>query len=140
MSKLPAPALPDWLRALLPFERYGVQVGDHAIHVMEAGDPAGRPVLMLHGNPTWGFLWRKVARALAHEKLRLVMPDLVGLGLSDKPRQPAFHQLRTHGQLMAGVIDALRLGDLIVARKIGAGPWACTQWPSTRSDCRASCS
>ena len=41
-----------------------IDLGDQRMHVMEAGDPSGRPVLMLHGNPTWGFLYRKVVDAL----------------------------------------------------------------------------
>ena len=92
------------------------------MHVMEAGDPAGRPVLMLHGNPTWGFLWRKVARALAREPLRLIMPDLVGLGLSDKPSDASFHALSRHGHVMAALLDALALRDVIFVGQDWGGP------------------
>jgi haloalkane dehalogenase len=92
------------------------------MHVMEAGNPSGRPVLMLHGNPTWGFLWRKVAAALEHTGLRLIMPDLVGLGFSSKPRDPEFHQLATHGQLMAELIRGLDLTDLIFVGQDWGGP------------------
>ncbi len=83
VEHLPAPDVPGWLRPLLPFRRYQVQVAAHRMHVMEAG--VGRPVLMVHGNPTWGFLYRKIAARLNGEPLRVLMPDLVGLGLSDKP-------------------------------------------------------
>jgi len=62
MRRLPPPPLPDWLAALLPFERYRVDLSDQSMHVMESGH--GVPVLCLHGNPTWGFLYRKVALAL----------------------------------------------------------------------------
>jgi haloalkane dehalogenase len=121
-TKLIAPALPAWLAAQLPFERYALAIDGHRVHVMEAGDPRGRPVLMLHGNPTWGFLWRKVAAALAGAPLRLVMPDLVGLGLSDKPRSASFHQLDTHGKIMAGLIEQLNLEDLIFVGQDWGGP------------------
>jgi haloalkane dehalogenase len=77
---------------------------------------------MLHGNPTWSFLWRKVARALAGSELRLVMPDLVGLGLSDKPKSSAFHCLASHGQIMAQLLDALALRDLIFVGQDWGGP------------------
>jgi haloalkane dehalogenase len=107
---------------MLPFERYSLAIQGHAVHVMEAGNPNGRPVLMLHGNPTWGFLWRKVAAALEHTGLRLIMPDLVGLGFSSKPRDPAFHQLATHGQLMAELIRGLDLTDLIFVGQDWGGP------------------
>ena len=100
------PALPDWLARQLPFRRSLVDVGDGLrMHVMEQG--AGRPVVMLHGNPTWGYLWRKVALALAGEPLRIVLPDLVGLGLSDKPRDPAVHTLENHARWLGALLDAV---------------------------------
>lgn len=115
-----APPLPDWLARLLPFERSLVRVGGANVHVTESGK--GRPVLLLHGNPTWGFLWRKVATALADAPLRLVMPDLVGLGLSDKPRDAGWHTLDRHGQVVAELIDALGLEGLIFVGQDWGGP------------------
>ena len=101
-----APALPAWLDRQLPFRRALIPVGDGLhMHVMEQG--AGLPVLMLHGNPTWGYLWRKVALALAGEPLRIILPDLVGLGLSDKPRDPAVHTLENHGRWLGALLDAV---------------------------------
>jgi cis-3-alkyl-4-acyloxetan-2-one decarboxylase len=120
VDKLSPPALPPWLARMLPFERYLVDVGEHRVHVMETG--AGRPVLMLHGNPTWGFLYRKVASELAGEPLRLVMPDLVGLGLSDKPRSLAAHTLENHGRWMAALIERLDLRDLVFVGQDWGGP------------------
>jgi pimeloyl-ACP methyl ester carboxylesterase len=133
MAKLPAPEMPGWLARELPFERYRLELGSnapsgqrlgrtHQTHVMEAGDPAGKPVLMLHGNPTWGFLWRKVAGLLADSGLRLVMPDLLGLGFSEKPRDPCFHQLDYHAQLIAHLLDRLELSDLVFVGQDWGGP------------------
>lgn len=120
MNRLPAPDLPSWLLPLLPFRRYAVQVGDQRMHVMEAGE--GRPVLMLHGNPTWGFLYCKIATRLAGEPLRLVMPDLVGLGLSDKPQDPGWHTLENHARQVAGLCDALELDDVVFVGQDWGGP------------------
>ena len=50
MERKPAPEMPDWLAAELPFERYSVSVDGMAMHVMEQGE--GRDVLLVHGNPT----------------------------------------------------------------------------------------
>jgi pimeloyl-ACP methyl ester carboxylesterase len=119
---LPAPLLPGWLAVELPFDRYVLPIDGHTLHVMEAGDPDGRPVLMLHGNPTWGFLWRKVARRLEGTGLRLVMPDLVGLGFSDKPRDPHFHQLTRHAGLIARLLDELELSNLLFVGQDWGGP------------------
>jgi len=110
MKKLPAPELPEWLATMVPFSRYRVDVGGHRMHVMEAGQ--GRPVLMVHGNPTWSFSYRKVARALAGEPIRLIMPDLVGLGFSDRPGNAAAHTLEHHVAWLARLIELLGEDDL----------------------------
>lgn len=116
-----APALPDWLARQLPFRRSLVDVGDGLrMHVMEQGE--GEPVVMLHGNPTWGYLWRKVALALAGERLRVVMPDLVGLGLSDKPRDPSLHTLENHARWLGALLDALAPGRLVFVAQDWGGP------------------
>jgi haloalkane dehalogenase len=88
---------------------------------MEQG--AGRPVLLVHGNPTWGYLWRKVARALDGAPLRLVMPDLIGLGLSDKPGV-AEHSLENHLRWMGSLVEALDLEDAIAVGQDWGGPLA----------------
>lgn len=122
MNRLEAPELPPWLARRVPFDRYRVDVGGRRVHVMEIG--SGRPVLLLHGNPTWGFLWRHVAKAL-HEApvpLRLVMPDLVGLGFSDKPSSHAEHTLDNHARWMRALIDALDLRDLVFVGQDWGGP------------------
>jgi haloalkane dehalogenase len=114
------PPLPDWLAELLPFERSLVRIDDVQLHVMQQG--RGRPVLLLHGNPTWGFLWRKVAAELAGAPLRLIMPDLVGLGLSDKPRDAGWHTLERHAAVIGGLIDTLGLDDIVFAGQDWGGP------------------
>jgi pimeloyl-ACP methyl ester carboxylesterase len=112
MQKLAPPTLPDWLAGMLPFERYLLKVGDVHLHVMESG--AGRPVLMLHGNPTWGFLYRRVAEALTGEPIRIVLPDLFGLGFSDKPRDSAAHTIDNHARAIGALVDQLGLRDLVL--------------------------
>lgn len=122
MKMLPAPPMPAWLTAMLPHDvqRYCVDVGSYRMHVMERG--RGRPVLLLHGNPTWGFLYRKVAAALSQEPLRLIMPDLIGLGFSEKPRRMDEHQLEHHGRWVGALIDALDLQGLVFVGQDWGGP------------------
>ena len=120
--RLPAPQLPPWLEAMVPFERYRISIGEHRMHVMEAGRPDGLAVLMVHGNPTWGFLYRRVATALAATPLRLIMPDLVGLGLSDKPRRVSDHSLEHHGRWLAELINALGLERIVLVGQDWGGP------------------
>jgi cis-3-alkyl-4-acyloxetan-2-one decarboxylase len=90
------------------------------LHVMESG--AGPAVVLLHGNPTWGFIWRKVARALAGARLRVVMPDLAGLGLSEKPRDPAFHTLANHARILGALLDAIAPAPFVLVLHDWGGP------------------
>lgn len=114
--------IPEWLEAMLPagVDRYCVDVGGYDMAVMELGE--GRPVLMVHGNPTWGFLYRKVMSELAGEPLRLIAPDLIGLGLSDKPRDPEVHRLENHGRWLGALIDKLALSDVVLVGQDWGGP------------------
>lgn len=120
MDRRPAPELPGWLEDQLPFQRYRVEVDDGGLmHVMEQGD--GRPVLLVHGNPTWGYLYRRVAAELSGEPFRLIMPDLMGLGFSDRPRVEE-HTLENHSRWIGELIDQLELGDVIAVVQDWGGP------------------
>ena len=102
-----------------------IDVGDGVhMHVAEWGDPAARPVLMVHGNPSWCFLYRKVVADLLRtgEPLRMVVPDLIGLGLSDKPRDAEMHTLDNHVRWLGAAIDALDLRDLVYVGQDWGGP------------------
>ena len=119
-DRMPAPPLPPFLARELPFRRSLVEAGGLRLHVMEAGE--GAPVVLLHGNPTWGFLWRKVAARLLSAPLRLVMPDLAGLGLSEKPRDPSFHTLENHARVLGALLDATVRGPLVLVLHDWGGP------------------
>lgn len=119
MNRLPTPAMPAWIGAQLPADitRYGLDVGGGGapltMHVMERGQ--GLPVLMVHGNPSWGFLWRKVAAELAGTNVRCIMPDLIGLGLSDKPRDAAAHSILGQAEWLGRAIDQMELDRFVLA-------------------------
>jgi haloalkane dehalogenase len=80
---------------------------------VDAG-PAGGPVcLLLHGEPSWGFLYRKVMPPLLEAGIRCVVPDLVGFGRSDKPTEVADHSYERHVEWTRSlVLDALDLRDV----------------------------
>jgi haloalkane dehalogenase len=120
MSQTSAPELPSWLSRLLPFERYMIDAGGRRMHVMEQGR-GETTVLMIHGNPTWGFLWRKVAARLEGKGLRLVIPDLLGLGFSEKI-SARDHTLETHAAAIGALVDALDLKKVVLAIQDWGGP------------------
>ncbi len=77
--------LPGLDRSLYPFDsHYHALPSGHALHFVDEGPASGRPVVMVHGNPTWSFYYRNVVRALASEH-RCLAPDHIGMGLSDRP-------------------------------------------------------
>jgi len=123
----PPPPLPDFVARQLPFERavYTLQAGADAgrrIHFIDHGDPAARPLLLLHGNPAWSFLWRRVIARLP--AFRCVAPDLLGLGLSDRLPAAADHSLERHGEAIAELVAALDLRGIVLVGQDWGGPIA----------------
>ncbi len=106
--------MPHWIVEMLPTatQRYSVEIDGRKMHVMEIGAPEGQPVLMLHGNPTWGFLYRDIAAQLLDDNVRIVLPDLFGLGFSDRIK-PAEHTLANHGGWIAALLDTLELQRVV---------------------------
>src|ERR1700750_245185 len=86
----------------------GVRVG-----YVEDGPADGEPVLLLHGEPSWSFLYRKVMPVLAGAGLRAIAADLVGFGRSDKPADMGDHSFARHVEWMRGLaFDRLDLRGL----------------------------
>jgi haloalkane dehalogenase len=82
---------------------------------VEAGPAGGEPVLLLHGEPSWSFLYRTMIPALADSGLRVIAPDLVGFGRSDKPAEPADHTYARHVEWVRSlVLDVLDLHGITV--------------------------
>lgn len=89
------------------------------VHVLEVG--SGFPVFLQHGNPTSGFLYRKVAEELPTDRLRVIMPTLVGLGFSSKI--PASqHTLDNHMRWINSVLVQLKLKELVYVGQDWGGP------------------
>lgn len=116
----PPPPLPDFIARQLPFRRgmYTLKTGER-LHLIDHGDPGARPVLMVHGNPTWSFLWRKVIALLPG--FRCVAPDLLGLGLSDRIDR---HSVERHGAALADLVEGLDLHGVILVGQDWGGPFA----------------
>jgi haloalkane dehalogenase len=106
-------------RALFPFESKFVDSrGGARIHYVDEGQ--GPVVLMLHGNPTWSFLYRKmIARMSAH--FRCVAVDYPGFGLSTAPDGYDFLP-STHANVVSEFVEALDLADFIVVMQDWGGP------------------
>jgi len=82
----------------------------------------GPPVLMLHGEPTWGFLYRKVMAPLLEAGYRCVVPDLPGFGRSDKPVDDDWYTMDRHTDAVVTLIDELDLSDITLVCQDWGGP------------------
>jgi haloalkane dehalogenase len=89
------------------------------IHFIDEGE--GPAVLLVHGNPTWSYLWRKVIRRLSG-KVRCIAPDLIGFGLSDKPMRVGDYNLPMEIDALTMLVDALDLGPLVLVGQDWGGP------------------
>jgi haloalkane dehalogenase len=80
------------------------------VHLVDAGDQDAPVVVFLHGNPSWSYLWRHQIAAVVDVGYRAVAPDLVGMGLTDKPSTMADYTVARHVEWMRALLfDALDL-------------------------------
>jgi len=113
----------------MPFARgaFVLEAGpftDKRVHFIDHGSRDGQVVLLVHGNPTWSFLWRKVIAALDPHEFRCVAPDLLGLGLSDLLPRIGDHSLAGHVEAIGELWRALDLEDAIIVGQDWGGPVA----------------
>jgi haloalkane dehalogenase len=101
--------LPDF-----PYEPRYVEVdGGLRVGYVEDGPADGEPVLLLHGEPSWSFLYRRMIPVLAGAGLRVIAPDLVGFGRSDKPVDRSAYSYAGHvGWMREALFDRLDLREL----------------------------
>ena len=114
--------LPPDVRARYPFAGHHLRVNGWRMHYLDEGDPAADPVLLLHGNPTWSYLWRDVIPPLVAAGHRVIAPDHVGFGLSDKPTRAQDHSLANHIANLGALVDRLDLRRLTVVGQDWGGP------------------
>ena len=87
--------------------------GTLRVHYLDEGEPDRPVAVLLHGEPTWCYLWRRVIPVLAESGLRVVAPDLVGFGRSDKPAEIADHTYARHVEWMRTTLfDRLELREV----------------------------
>lgn len=101
-------------------------------HFVDEGPRDGRPVLLLHGEPSWSYLYRKMIPALAAQGFRVVAPDLIGFGKSDKPAARTDYTYARHLAWLTAWFDAMKLsgvtlfcqdwGGLLGLRLVAAQP------------------
>jgi len=81
------------------------------VHYVDEGPADAPPVLLMHGEPSWSFLYRRMIPIITAAGFRAVAPDLVGFGRSDKPSARADYTYQRHVDWMTSVLTQLDLGD-----------------------------
>jgi haloalkane dehalogenase len=113
------PSRPAWLKhELYPFQDRWIDLDGNRVHYLDEG--RGPALLLLHGNPTWSFLYRHIVAALA-DSYRCVAIDYPGFGLSTA-RQGYGFTPREHSQVVEQLVHALDLGDLAMMVQDWGGP------------------
>ena len=116
----PASSLPPEIRKHFPFESRFMRVNGHRMHYVDEGE--GDPVLLLHGNPTWSFLYRKFIPRLKDAGHRVIAPDHIGFGLSERPAREHDFSLENHIANLAEFIRRLGLKRITVVCQDWGGP------------------
>lgn len=108
------------------------------MHYLDEGPPeAKHVVLMIHSNGMWGYGFQRMLPALISEGFRVVIPDLIGFGRSDKPKRPSAHSLEFHNQVLVELLQHLNVHLLIAVLQNGrcAVGWSLASLlPSTKID------
>ncbi len=124
--------LPDY-----PFDPHYLDVGNSnelglRMHYLDEGPANADPVLMLHGEPSWSFLYRKMIPICSAAGHRVIAPDLIGFGKSDKPDDISDYSYASHLRWLQTLIDTMQLknitlvcqdwGSLLGLRLVAANP------------------
>jgi alpha-beta hydrolase superfamily lysophospholipase len=93
------------------------------MHYVDEGPREGPPVVLVHGNPTWAYLWRDFIPVLTAAGFRAIVPDHLGFGRSDKPDDAALYRIPRHAERLEQLLESLDLqAATVVPREIPTGP------------------
>jgi haloalkane dehalogenase len=107
--------LPDF-----PFQPHYREVDGFRLAHIDEGD--GPPVIFVHGEPTWSFLWRKVIPPVRDAGFRCIAPDMAGFGRSDKPMDLDWYSYDRHVETLAPLLEDLDIKDATVVVHDWGGP------------------
>ena len=89
-------------------------------HYVDEGPKNGDTIICLHGEPTWGYIYRKFIPQLS-DKFRVIVPDMMGFGKSETPQDKEY-TLKTHVENLSNLINYLKLDNIIFVGQDWGGP------------------
>ena len=121
----------DWsFGGTWPFEPRWFESADGRMHYIDEGPREGRPVVLVHGNPTWGYLYRRFIPPLVAAGHRVIVPDHLGFGRSQKPGDHELYRVPRHAQRFEALLESLELeGAVLVPHDWGG---SISLWWATR--------
>ena len=94
------------------FDAHYIDIGEMRMHYVDPGPQDADPVLLLHGEPSWSYLYRTMIPPLAEAGLRAIAPDLIGFGKSDKPTLQSDYSYEKHVDWMKALLEQLDLRNI----------------------------
>lgn len=122
-ASMPADAAPAWLDGTAyPFRAHYFETGEGRMHYLDEGE--GAPVMLVHGTPTWSFLYRRLVLRLVASGYRVIAPDHLGFGLSDRAggAPGVSYRPQDHARRLAALVDALDLREITLVVHDFGGP------------------
>lgn len=120
-----------------PYQPRWFDSGDGQMHYVDEGPRDGRPIVLVHGNPTWAYLWRNFIPPLTAAGYRVIVPDHLGFGRSDKPNDASLYQIPRHAERLERLLESLDLHDVTLVPQDWGGPiglaWAARHPERVRS-------
>lgn len=114
MEKLRTPEdrfanLPDY-----DFAPNYLEVDGLRLHYLDEGPKDGKPILLMHGEPSWSYLYRKMIPPLVAAGYRVLAPDLIGFGKSDKPTDRSVYTYQSHVDWITAWFKAMQLNEVVL--------------------------
>ncbi len=105
-----------------PFPPHYAELHGLRLHYVDEGQPTNGAFLLLHGEPSWSFLYRNLIPVFVRAGYRAIAPDMIGFGRSDKVTEPAWYTLDAHVAMLRGLIEQLDLQNITLVCQDWGGP------------------
>lgn len=128
----------DWtFGGTWPYQPQWFHHQDGRMHYVDEGPRDARPIVMIHGNPTWAYLYRYFIAAITQAGYRAIAIDHLGFGRSDKPDNPNLYRIPHHADRCEALLESLDLNDATIIVQDWGGPigltWAARHPERVRS-------
>ncbi|MEY3806704.1 MAG: haloalkane dehalogenase 1 [Actinomycetota bacterium] len=111
-----------------PYAPHYFSLGEMRMHYIDEGPQDGPVALMIHGMPTWSYLYRDIISQMVAAGYRCIAPDHLGFGRSDKPTDPSWYNIARHIENLAQLISHLDLRDITLFVQDWGGPTGLAQY------------